>query len=725
MARKEKFGKFVLLDEVDSSGLGTEYRAAKLSATGLEKIVSVLRLKPALSANPEGVKVLMDQVKIAAQLQNPNVLKIYGIGKVETSYYISYEFLEGKSLRGIFARCRQDGFPFSVDHALLIASKICSALEYAHGRKGEAGRYYHGLVTPASVLVSYEGEVRVRGFGYWPARIRDLGGTTDEDLQYLAPEQVQGAGGDTKSDIYSVGAILFETLTGEPLNAGGTVSQDVTSRIKQAHLQSPTTDDDALPKPIADILNRSLALDPAGRYGEVQEMRKAIDTLLFSGDFTPTTFNLAFFMHSLFRDDIERESKALKEERESPYLEFLTDDKPKAALSTATVAVQAPLSAPEAASPLDLRKGGLEDAPTPTRAPVHPAIVPPPAHAPAAHAPATAAAAPHHGSGTHAPAPHAPAPHAPAHAPAPHSGHAPEPPSHAPARDAAAGFTFHKDEESKSKAPLVGGLVAVLLIAGAAAYFLLARRGGGPPEAATTASTAPVSTLSPEAVAAMAKVKELEEKLQAIEAEKAAAAAKAEDDARKRLEAQAAAKGQVVDPKALQRAQDEARARAQAEQEKKQQEEKKRLEDEQKAAEARLAEERRKAEEEAAAAARAAATTVPVTAPPVTAPAVKLGALVDINDAGVISPIALTRVKLTYPPIALRQRVDGTVDLSVLVDEKGNVADAKVTNTAGGKAGLNEAAIDNVRRWKFRPASKDGVAVKTWVPISIKFVLPQ
>ena len=103
----------------------------------------------------------MDQVKFAAQLQNPNILKIFGIGKVDASYYISYEFLEGKSLRAIFSRCRQDGFPFSVDHALLIASKICSALEYAHARKNEAGgRYFHGLVTPASVLVSYEGEVR-------------------------------------------------------------------------------------------------------------------------------------------------------------------------------------------------------------------------------------------------------------------------------------------------------------------------------------------------------------------------------------------------------------------------------------------------------------------------------------------------------------------------------------------------------------------------------------
>ena len=70
-------------------------------------------------------------------------------------------------------------------------------------------------------------------------------------------------------------------------------------------------------------------------------------------------------------------------------------------------------------------------------------------------------------------------------------------------------------------------------------------------------------------------------------------------------------------------------------------------------------------------------------------------------------------------------RIEGKVDLSVLVDERGNVADAKVLSAAGGKAGLNEAAVDSVRRWRFRPASKEGVNVKTWVPVSVNFVLPR
>lgn len=712
MRKKEKFGKFVLLDEIDQSGLGTEYRAAKLGNTGLEKIVSVLRLKQPLCANAEAVKSLMDQVKFAAQLQNPNVVKIYGIGKVESSYYVSYEFLEGKSLRAIFNRCRQEGFPFSVDHALLIASKVCSALEYAHARKSESGaRYFHGHVMPSSVVVSYEGEVRLRGFGSWPSRIREAGGVTDDELLYLSPEQADGGAGDHRSDIFAVGLLLYETLTGQPFFQGAR-TEDLPGRLAQARLQSPTGDDDSLPKPIAEILRRSLARDPAARYAEVQEMRKAVDTLLFSGDFTPTTFNLAFFMHSLFREDIEREAKALKEEKESSYLEYLTDT---ASLSRAAVAgaeaerrpaAAAPAAEATVMAPAAAAARAASDISAAATLPVVP--VAPPAHAPAVHAPAV----------THAPA------HAPAHAqvPAVVGGNGGTGEAAVTPREAAAGFTFHKGEARKSRMPLIAGAVAALALIGALAAWLVVRARAARAVPAVPAPT----TLSADAMAAMQRVKELEDKLAAIEAEKAAAETKAAEETKKKMEAQAAARGTAVDPAALQRAQEEAARKARLEQEKKAEQERQRLEEEKRAEEARLAEERRKAEEEAARLAAAATTTLP--APPPTtqppAPAIRPGTLVNLSDPGVIAPVATRTSPPLYPPIALRQRVEGTVELNVLIDEKGNVVDAQIVSGAGGKAGLNEAAIENVKRRHYRPANKDGVPVKVWVPVRIQFKLP-
>ena len=706
MAKKEKFGKFVLLEEIDASGLGTEYRAAKLGPTGFEKIVTVLRLTPALSANAEGVKLLMDQVKFAAQLQNPNIIKILGIGgKVGSPCWVSYEFFDGKNLKAVFSRCRQEGFPFSIDHALLIASKVSTALEYAHARKNESGgRYFHGFVTPANVLVSYEGEVRLRGFGYWPARVRELGAVSESDALYLAPEQAAGGAGDSKSDSFSVGALLFEMLTGQPLQEPGKPFDP--ARVTGARLQSPTTDDDAIPKPIREILQKSLAAAPAARYAEIHEMRKAVDALLFSGDFSPTTFNLAFFMHSLFRDDIDRETQTLKEEKEATYLEFLAEDlaRPPAAAAAPAPTVVPPRPAPVASGSSVVAK--------------------PAAAAVVAAAPAAPASAPPEPVRTWEEAPDPPA--APPIVPPETQPFVPPVPPRE--RDAAAGFTFHKgDATGGSKLPLFVGMGILVLALGAGTYFLLGRRGSSAPVAAPTA--APTTTLSPETVAAMAKVKELEEKLAAIEAEKAAAAAKAEEAARKRVEAQAAARGQAVDPAALQKAQDEARRKAEAEQARKQQEERKRLEDEQKAAEARLAEERRKEEEARIAAAATAATTLPPAtqppAPPPTAPALKPGALVQLSDPGVIAPVPLATPALQYPPIALARRVEGRVEVSVLVDERGTVADTKLVSGAGGKSGLNEAALANARRRRYRPATKDGVPVKVWVPVTVNFMLPK
>ena len=679
MAKRERFGKFVLLEDLEPSSLGSEDRAAKLGPGGFEKIVSILRLKPALGSNAETAKTLMDQVKVAAQLQNPNIVRIYGIGKVESVYYVSYEFVEGKTLGAIFERCRRDTFPFSVDHALLIASKICSALEYSHGRKTETGsRYCHGLLNPGNVLVSYEGEVRVRGFGQWLSRAKEAGALREKELLYLSPEQAAGGAPDTRSDVFAVGALLFEALVGRPLFEGGRAG-DVAGRLAAARLQNPTGEDDRLPKPIADILGRSLVQEPSGRYAEIQEMRKAIDTLLFSGDYTPTTFNLAFFMHSIFRDDIDRESKQIKEEREATYAEFLADGAPKPTGNTITLNTTPIPAPPPKAEPVK---------PPVPEAAASPPLVPPPVREP-----------------------HPPPPPEPSHAGAPVS-----------AKDAAAGFTFHKETAPKGRTPLLAAALLAILIVGGAAYYFL----GGRIAATPSPTPPPPSTLSPEATAALARVKELEDKLKAIEEEKAAAEQKAKEDAAAKLQKEAKAKGTEVDAAALQKAQEEAARKARADQERKAQEERKRLEDVKAAEQQRLADEQRRADEQRKAEeARLAATTTTTTlAPTTTVPAVQAGALVNINDPGVIAPVPEKAPALQYPIVALRQRVEGVVELNVLVDEKGAVADAQVVTGTGGRAGLDEAALDNVKRRRYRPATKDGVAVKVWIPVRVQFKLP-
>ncbi|HZN56906.1 MAG TPA: energy transducer TonB, partial [Planctomycetota bacterium] len=219
---------------------------------------------------------------------------------------------------------------------------------------------------------------------------------------------------------------------------------------------------------------------------------------------------------------------------------------------------------------------------------------------------------------------------------------------------------------------------------------------------------------------------ELEEQLKVFEAEKAAAEQKASEEARKRLEAQAKALGTTADPAAIEKAQEEAAKKARLEQERRQQEERRKLEEAKAAEEAHVAEERRRAEEAAAAAAASATTTLPPTTvpPPTTQAALKAGALVDLNDSGVTPPVPDRTPPLSYPPVALRQRVEGTVELNILVDERGVVTEAKIVSGTGGRLGLDEAAVDNAKKRKYRPATKDGVPVKVWMPLRVSFKLP-
>src|SRR5512143_2466949 len=223
MALREKFVRLVLLEETETTPLGREYRAARLGPAGLDRLVSVLCFAPPISAHAAATKRLMDEARLAARLQNPGLLRVLGIGRVEQTFYVSTELVEGRTLGAILGRCSHDSFPFAADHALMVASRAASAMEYLHAKKDDAGRpLYHGLLAPGRLVVAYDGEVKVKGLGLWPA-LREAKLLGDPDRSRLAPEQADGAG-DPRSDVYALGLVLLEALSGsapagDPLDA--------------------------------------------------------------------------------------------------------------------------------------------------------------------------------------------------------------------------------------------------------------------------------------------------------------------------------------------------------------------------------------------------------------------------------------------------------------------------------------------------------------------------
>jgi polysaccharide chain length determinant protein (PEP-CTERM system associated) len=320
-------------------------------------------------------------------------------------------------------------------------------------------------------------------------------------------------------------------------------------------------------------------------------------------------------------------------------------------------------------------------------------------------------------------------------------------------REAAARSTVRREEARTTRRPIIRllGTIAGLLLVGAGLAFYFETRGGSTPAAPPTV-VAP-TTLSPEMIAAQQRVRELEERLAALEVQRLAVEAKAVGDAKKKVEAQAKAKGQTVDRAALERVQEDARRQAREDEGRKQREELSRVEEQMRAEEALLAEERRRAAEAAAeqraaqerAAQERAEELVKVQSsetassptasdspppstpdpPPTTAAAEPPSTLVSLSDPGVVPPTLEKKPVLAYPPMALLHRAQGTVELKLLVDERGNVSDAQVVSEPKGYAGLSEAALEHARTWKYRPATRDGVPVKVWTRVQVRFVLPR
>jgi TonB family protein len=727
MALREKFGKLVLLDETEASALLREYRAVRLGPAGLDRLVTVLRFGPAVSSHAEATKRLIDGARLAARLQNPGLVRVLGIGRVEQSFYVSTELVEGRSLAAVFERCRSEAFPFAAEQALMIASRAASTLEALHGKRDEAGlALFHGLICPSRIMVAFDGEVKLKGLGLWPA----LGGTDllpPDERRYLAPEQAAGGMGEARSDVYALGLVLLETLTGR-----GPDGADPVEGLAAASITTAAGERKPLPGPLRELLRHALGGAPAERFTGMADLRKGIDALVFSGDFAPTTFDLAFFMHTLFRDDMEREARALEEARRADYREFLAEEKPPApvgrpAMAEADTGPARPV-APATAEPRPAE--GAAEAPPPT--PVE--LRPPAPERPFAPGLGPDVSGPRPATTTRASRESA-------------------------AREAAArmtlGGTTASTRGGRRGLWLVLAALAVALVGTGVGfvYFSKLRRPSQPP------------AVSAEALAAQARIRELEDTIARLQREKAAAEAQAADEARRTVEAQAAARGKTADPATIARAQEEAVQRARIEQEQKQQEEMRRLAEEKAAEVRRLAVEATPlpiatptpappatptplptatptplpAVPPAATSTlseRSATSGVPIEGVPpggtaaATAPAAPTPtpgrAIADPSDPTVKPPVFQSANPVPYPLNALRMRISTSVTVRALVDERGRVTEATILRGSGQPAafGFEDAALRGVRSRRYRPAQRQGVPVAMWVLVRIDFLPP-
>jgi TonB family protein len=277
----ERFGQYTLLERIAAGGMAEVWKARMRGVEGFQKTVAIKRILSHMTDNAEFIGMFIDEAKLAAQLTHPNIVHIYDLGKIGRDYYIAMEYVEGKDLRSLLNVGRRKGMPLPLELGLMIAARLASALDYAHRKRDFEDRemgLVHRDVSPQNVLLTYDGDVKLCDFGIAKA-VSKAGqtqiGALKGKLQYMSPEQAWGRPVDARSDLFSLGAVLFEMATGERLFAGDS-EISVLESVRQGKTRSPRQVNPSIPREVDEIVTRALVVDPGDRFQTADEMKRRL-----------------------------------------------------------------------------------------------------------------------------------------------------------------------------------------------------------------------------------------------------------------------------------------------------------------------------------------------------------------------------------------------------------------------------------------------------------------
>lgn len=330
-----QFGRYQLLEKIGSGGMAEVFKARMRGEEGFEKIVAIKRIVPHMAANDAFITMFIDEAKLAAQLNHNNITHIFDLGKVDAWHYIAMEFVEGKDLRTLLKLGKERSYPLPPELALFVAAKIANALDYAHRRPAADGtelNLVHRDVSPQNILISYEGDIKLCDFGIAKAASKvstTISGALKGKLQYMSPEQAWGKRVDRRSDVFSLGAVLHEMLTGAPLFEGDT-DMSILERVREGEVEAPSVRGVEVSKRVDQIVLKALAKNPQDRYQNASEMEKDLHAVLYAFQPSPGPADVAIYLHRL-----------LEAPESSP-----TGDEIDAAFDAARDSVPAPAAAP-------------------------------------------------------------------------------------------------------------------------------------------------------------------------------------------------------------------------------------------------------------------------------------------------------------------------------------------------------------------------------------------
>lgn len=265
-------GKYQLVAVAGEGGMATVYKAVQKGAAGFQRTVAIKHIKPEFRALKNYVDMFIEEARVGSELAHPNIVQVHDFIAQQGSYYLVMEWVEGIDLGQFIRRHRELGISVEWPLAVAIGIGTLRGLGAAHERRapdGSPSPVIHRDVTPHNVLLGVNGVVKLTDFGLARARDRVASmtapGTVKGKLSYLAPEVSFGKPNTAQSDLFGVGSVLWETLSGERLFDGKN-DVEIFKKIRACKVPPIADRRPDIPAALAAVLDVALAADPANRF---------------------------------------------------------------------------------------------------------------------------------------------------------------------------------------------------------------------------------------------------------------------------------------------------------------------------------------------------------------------------------------------------------------------------------------------------------------------------
>jgi serine/threonine protein kinase len=300
-----RLGKYELLMPLAAGGMARIYIGRSTGIGAFERHVVLKMITPERANDQTTINMFLDEARLAASLNHQNVAQVFEVGEDQGVHYLAMEYVHGQDLRAVLAKAGSGGTRIPLELALTVVAGAASGLNHAHERRGPDGvplGIVHRDVSPSNIMIGYDGAVKLLDFGIAKATSRSVetqSGIIKGKFAYMAPEQCRGRDVDRRSDVFSLGIILYEISTQHRCFRADS-DFDTMHRIVTGDVVRPTRLVQGYPQALEAIVMKALAIDAAQRYQSAGALLEALEAFAVSSRMSLSTMGLGRFMRDMF-----------------------------------------------------------------------------------------------------------------------------------------------------------------------------------------------------------------------------------------------------------------------------------------------------------------------------------------------------------------------------------------------------------------------------------------